>query len=254
MTETYRPRKRITEIKEKKEIKPNELRADNRSTTQFRPIYMKTSTISQAKGSAYIELNKNKIICGIYGPRQKKKLQFSNKGKLLCTFKYAPFALEERRKRGQDPDEKSNSHILNEALSISIQLDKYPKSVIEAYITVIEHDTGMLCASLMCASLALCDAGIELYDIITSSHVGSLRGVLLLDPSKEEESDLSYESTVILSYMPNLQQITYVSQNGTSDDKTVNEMLDLCISGCTKVGSLMRECLISSAKTKINKK
>jgi len=111
MTETYRPRKRITEIKERKEIKSDGVRADKRTTTQFRPIYMKTGTISQARGSAYIELNKNKIICGIYGPRQKKKLQFSNKGKLFCTFRYAPFALAERRKRGQDPDEKAFSHI-----------------------------------------------------------------------------------------------------------------------------------------------
>jgi hypothetical protein len=86
--------------------------------------------ISQAAGSAYIEMNQTKVICGVYarrpllffelarqklsaagdgvvlsiyicryGPRQTPKTVYSEKGKLNCFFKLATFAENgERRK------------------------------------------------------------------------------------------------------------------------------------------------------------
>ncbi len=50
-------------------------------------------------------------------------------------------------------------------------LDKYPKSTIDIYILVIESDGGCLPAAITAASMALCNAGIESYDLVPSCSV-----------------------------------------------------------------------------------
>eukprot|EP01027_Heterolobosea_sp_BB2_P014874 GEZU01021335.1.p1 GENE.GEZU01021335.1~~GEZU01021335.1.p1 ORF type:complete len:109 (+),score=2.52 GEZU01021335.1:3-329(+) len=59
---------------------------------------MKTGVISAARGSAYLELNKTKIICGVYGPRQIAG-EFSDKGRLNCDFKMTSFSADHRRSK-----------------------------------------------------------------------------------------------------------------------------------------------------------
>lgn len=49
----------------------------------------------------YVESATSKVICSVFGPKQNKN-DFSEKGKLWCDFKYAPFAEKLRRKtKGQ---------------------------------------------------------------------------------------------------------------------------------------------------------
>lgn len=45
---------------------------------------MRVGVISQAVGSAYIETDRSKVICGVYGPRQSAKSGFSDK--VLCVL------------------------------------------------------------------------------------------------------------------------------------------------------------------------
>lgn len=68
---------------------------------QLRPIFLRTGVVTQAVGSAYIEVGKTKILCSVYGPRQSRNVQFSEQGRLWCDFKFAPFAQDQRRRRGQ---------------------------------------------------------------------------------------------------------------------------------------------------------
>lgn len=57
---------------------------------------MKTGVISQAPGSAYIEMDKTKVICGVYGPRQ-SPFEYSPKAKVICDLKFATFAEKDMR-------------------------------------------------------------------------------------------------------------------------------------------------------------
>ncbi|CAG8843467.1 12185_t:CDS:2, partial [Racocetra persica] len=50
--------------------------------------------ISQANGSAFIEIRRTKIACGVYGPRQTKIPSFSGKGNLNVEIKFAPFSCQ----------------------------------------------------------------------------------------------------------------------------------------------------------------
>jgi exosome complex component MTR3 len=116
-----------------------------------------------------LELNNTKVICGVYGPRQSKGSEFNEIGTLTCEFKFATFACkgekkkymqvhtqqtkkkEEKRKNSrqgkiptkqQDKEEKRFSNLIVQALSVSVILEKLPKSVVDIYVLVIESDGG----------------------------------------------------------------------------------------------------------------
>lgn len=63
--------------------------------------------------------------------------------------------------------------ILYQTTVISFIQDKFPKSQIDVYVTVIEDDGGLLAACITAAGLALCHASIDVYDLIVGSSVVS---------------------------------------------------------------------------------
>jgi len=237
--------------KETKELDGKKLRSDGRAAAQLRSIGMQTGVVNAAPGSAYLEIAGTKVICAVYGPRQSKKLQFSDRGRLWCDFKYAPFALDQRRKRGLEPDERNFSVMLVEALEVSVMLEKFPKSLIEVYVVVLEADAGVLSAAITCASLALADAGTEMYDLVASCSAGVLGGDCILDPSRSEERAAGFTAAALCAFMPSLQQITHFVQSGQTDDRDMQRLVELSVDGCTKLHALMRNTLVNALKKKI---
>ncbi|KAJ3637623.1 hypothetical protein MTP99_001066 [Tenebrio molitor] len=51
-------------------VKADGSRADGRSLKDHRKIFMKAGVVSHAKGSAYIELDKTKVIVSVFDPRE----------------------------------------------------------------------------------------------------------------------------------------------------------------------------------------
>ena len=45
-------------------------RSDGRTVDSHREIFLSSGVISQAKGSAYIEQGKTKVMVGVFGPRE----------------------------------------------------------------------------------------------------------------------------------------------------------------------------------------
>eukprot|EP01111_Echinosteliopsis_oligospora_P014833 TRINITY_DN5694_c0_g1_i1.p1 TRINITY_DN5694_c0_g1~~TRINITY_DN5694_c0_g1_i1.p1 ORF type:complete len:263 (-),score=85.13 TRINITY_DN5694_c0_g1_i1:6-794(-) len=224
-------------------------RSDNRSRDQFRETFMRAGVSSQASGSAYIEMNNTKVMCTVYGPRQTTKTQeFSEEGQLFCDFKYASFSCEGCRKGfASDAEEKENSIIMGQALDAAIMFEKFPKSAVEVYVLVIQNDGGALPAAITCASLALANAGIEMYDLVAScSAVYLERAGVILDPTTLEEKEGS--GRVTIARLPSLNLISQVMLDGELDQASVTESTDLCVDGCDKLYSVMRETLIQTIK------
>lgn len=63
--------------------------------------------------------------------------------------------------------------ILYQITVFSFIQDKFPKSQIDVYVTVIEDDGGLLAACITAAGLALCHASIDVYDLVVGSSVVS---------------------------------------------------------------------------------
>ena len=117
-----------------------------------------------------------------YGPRASKKYStpFSERGQFLVDFKYAPFAQTTRRSKRMgaggnvyELEEKEMQQQLTEALAVSIHLEAFPKAVLEAYVQVLQDEGGVLASALTCISLALADAGVMLYDMVSACEAVS---------------------------------------------------------------------------------
>ena len=68
--------------------------------------------------------------------------------------------------------EKEFSRLLEQALGPAI-LFNLPQSFIDIYVTVLEADgiASSLALAITCASMALIDAGVEMYDIVVGSAI-----------------------------------------------------------------------------------
>ena len=208
-------RKRAAE----KAARPAGARPDGRASAALRPVFMENNVVSRAVGSAYYEARATKVICSVYGPRpSQRKMQFSEAGTVQCDVKFAPFARSGARPRdGQSDEEKELSLTVLRAIEASIMTDKFPKSVLDVYVVIISDCGSTTAACINCTALALVNAGIELFDVVTAASVvgiptddGTLD--LRVDPLKEEE-DLC-TSSLTVAQMPSLEEVTLLQQSG----------------------------------------
>ncbi|KAI8076460.1 ribosomal protein S5 domain 2-type protein [Gilbertella persicaria] len=222
-------------------------RLDNRAVEDLRPIFLKTGLITQANGSAYIEVGNTKVTCAVYGPRQLKKAEFSNLCKLYCDFRFSTFSCTKRRGQIKDAEEKEFSQILVESLTPAVRVELLPKSAIDIYVTVLENDgtSSCLAAAIIASSVALADAGIEMLDQVTAcSTVLTKDQGILMDGTDYEETHK--EGSLVLSYMPSLNEVTHILQTGRSDSAISSKAIEQCIDGCSKIYSVMSNSLLQS--------
>lgn len=233
---------------------------------------VKTGVISQAAGSAYVELDKTKVMCGVYGPRQggpgTDKVEF-DRGRLDVDVKLATFATSgPRGKVAQGDAEREFSSIVHRALSGAVMTETFPKTTVDVFATVLEANGSELCATIAAASAALCEAGVAMRDLVSACTVtrnrrtttevpgggaeGGAEGggadgpnaALLLDPARGEEA--AAEAGVTLAYMCRLGEASQVVATGTWDGESLDDAVQLAASGCARVDAALREALRSS--------
>ena len=161
----------------------------------------------------------------------------------MTDFRYAPFACRGgRRPDHKGDDEKDLSNAVDEALSRSVRLGLYPKSVININILVIQADGGVLGAAITCASLAIVRAGIECFDVVPACTAMRIGKHIALDPGFEEE--IGGDAEMTLAYLPNLDRIAHVMQSGRLLGSQSMDAIDLCVDGCRLLYKLMRHALL----------
>src|SRR6267143_6895422 len=75
------------------------IRCDGRRVDELRDISLKVGVLKNANGSAYIEFGKNKILAGVFGPRDVHPKHMANQdtGILRCRYHMSPFSVTERK-------------------------------------------------------------------------------------------------------------------------------------------------------------
>ncbi|KAF5274413.1 hypothetical protein FQA39_LY07293 [Lamprigera yunnana] len=241
------------------EILKNEIRCQGRKFDEPRKIFLKCGIVSQAKGSAYYEVDKTKVIVSVYDPREiPKKTDYSLNGELYCMFKYAPFSCPTRRNYRQDPEEKQNSVILKRALESAVCRHKFPNFQVDVYALVLENDGSALSAAITAAGVALGQAGIPMFDTITAATLGIQGNIKFVDPTLEEETlctvavpknegDKTYEShgIVILAMLSTHMQVSELYQTGNLDINTIHEAVSILTDVTKDVVPLVEKCLVN---------
>ncbi|XP_041354122.1 exosome complex component MTR3-like [Gigantopelta aegis] len=231
-------------------------RSDGRKTEEVRPLFLRAGVTSQAHGSAYIEQGQTKVICSVYGPREVlRKEDFSMKGQLTCEFKFATFSCRQRRQHQQDSQEKDYSVQILEALEPAVCLHKFPKAQVNIYITVLQNDGSALAASITCASVALADAEIEMYDLVAGCSSRVFGGHVLMDPTDHEEyrqQSKNHEGgSVTVGLMPSLNQISALTSRGEIEFSLVNKAVKQCVETCQRLYPVLQAALMKSLKHKL---
>lgn len=250
---------KIGDIKTIDLIREDGNRQDGRRPDQIRPMYLKAGVVSQAKGSAYIEMDKTKLICAVYGPRQvSRREDFSLKGMLTCEFKFSTFSCKYRRQHQQDNEERDYSSILLQALEPAVRLEKFPKAQIDIFVTVLQNDGSALAGAITAASVALADAGIEMYDVVTGCSLRQHGHQVLIDPTALEESrpesiqNPINQGVVTMGLMPSLNQISALSQKGEIEHQKTVDAIKLCVETCQKIYPVLQHCLVKAVEKKLS--
>lgn len=234
-------------------------RHDGRQFGDVRPIFLKTGVVSQAKGSAYIEMGNTKVVCSVYGPREiARRKDFTFKGQINCEFRFAQYSCPIRRQHLNDGEALHYSQLLEKALAPVVCLHKFPKSTVDVFVLVIENDGGALACAITTAGLALADAGIDMYDVVVGCSLRQDGGTCLIDPTYNEEvapleakDDLSF-GRMTLGFMPALQQVTALVQDGELDAASVVSDMKALIAACHQIYPLVQDVLLKEVEEKLN--
>jgi len=224
------------------------LRLDGRKLDELRSIKLEVGILPNADGSAYVEHGKNKIIVGVFGPREMhpKHLQRADRMVLRCRYHMAPFSVPERKSPAPSRRENELSKVIRDSLLPSLFVENYPRTGVDLYIEVLQADGGTRCASITAASLALADAGLPMRDIVVACAAGIVNGKIALDLMDTE--DKLGDADVPVAYMPNLNAITLLQMDGKLSTKEFEEAVKMAIEGCKKISNIQKEALQTKYK------
>ncbi|KAN0077258.1 3' exoribonuclease family, domain 1 domain containing protein [Tylopilus felleus] len=219
-----------------------------RQSMDIRPIFLQPGLISQANGSAYIETEKTKLACAVYGPRQSKSTTYNEKGRLNIEVKFAPFSCTRRRSPLHDAEDRSLAVAIHQSIASSVCLELFPKSTIDVFITIIENDgiEGCVASGSIAASTALADAGIEMFGLVASCSAAVRGGEIRLDPTEEETN--TSDGVVVVACMPALSSITNVWQSGRITAEVTLKCIEMCQDRCIDIHSVIAQSLSSINK------
>ena len=221
----------------------NGIRCDGRKIDETRKIMIKAGVLKNADGSAYIEFGDNKIIVGVFGPRDvhPKHLANTDTGILRCRYHMSPFSVEERKKPAPSRREIEISKVIKEALKPAVMLEQFPRTVVDIFIEVLQADGGSRCAALAAASVALADAGIPMRDMVSACAAGKVADTIVLDVNNEE--DQAGQADMPVGYMPNMEKITLIQLDGVLTPEEYKKCVETAIGGCKLVYEIQKKAL-----------
>jgi len=228
----------------KEELTKNGKRLDGREFDEMRPLKIQAGVLKNAHGSAFVEWGGNKIIAGVYGPKECVPRHDANpfKAKLNCRYTMSPFCSKEEHGRA-GPNRRSIelSMVLREALENVIELERYPKAMIELSIEVLQAEGGTRCAALVAGAVALANAGIPMRDLPVAVAGGKIADTICLDCSKIEDNYGQADFPVAIS--PRNREILLMQMDGLMTKEELFKALDYIENAAEKIKDYEKDAL-----------
>ncbi len=223
-------------------------RPDGRNTpSDMRPPHLQLGVLSNAQGSAYVELGNTKAMVGVFGPRESDAAHrdaFTPTGRIHVDVSFVTFPAKSKVGPRKTAEEAAIARTIQSAFSSVVLLEKFPKLVLDINCTVLEKDGSVASALINAATLALIDAGIEMNDMVSSCTV-TLQDEdrVALDPTGVEEK--AQRGSAVVAISPVRGNVTFVESSGTWEEQLWNDALKMAIVGCAQMDCTMREWLKS---------
>lgn len=235
----------------------------------IRPVFIRTGPVANANGSAFWEAGDIQIQCSVHGPRPIRG-SFIESAIFNVEAKLSPFSVNNNdlesvqsaqfgtgngaaRPNGTSALERTLASFVQSSLTPSINLDMYPKSGLDLFITVINkgsNSKALIAACVNAATVALIDASISLRDMVTCSSAVLLdKNSIYLDP---EFPTPSAKLDMVMSFM--------TARNGEIVGMAIDggeitlDILDLCVNenlrAATDIRTLINGVLLSEFRKK----
>jgi len=228
--------------KPEKLITDDGLRLDGRRVDEIRPMKIEIGVLSRADGSCYLEWGKNKILVGVYGPREAhpRRTQRADSAVIRYRYNMAAFSVEDRARPGHSRRSIEISKVSREAFEPVIMSELYPKAAIDIFVEVLQADAGTRTAAINAASVALADAGIPMKGLVTSCAFGKVDGQVVLDLNKDEDN---YGDADFPVAMTQDGEITLVQMDGHLTQEEIKRGMELVKIGCSQIFALQQAAL-----------
>jgi exosome complex component RRP41 len=219
------------------------IRSDGRKADELRPVKLQVGVLSHADGSAYIEHGKNKILVGVFGPREVHPKHLMQPDRMVLKVRYhmAPFSVQERKSPAPSRREVELSKVIKESLEPALFLELYPRTGVDVFIEVLQADGGTRCAAITAAALAIADAGVPMRDLVVGCAAGKVDDTVVLDLYDAE--DKLGAADVPVAYMPSLNAITLLQMDGILEPAEFEKAVNLAMEGCKKIYEMQKEAL-----------
>jgi exosome complex component RRP41 len=219
------------------------IRLDGRKADELRPVKLQVGVLSHADGSAYIEHGKNKILVGVFGPREVHPKHLMQPDRMVLKVRYhmAPFSVQERKSPAPSRREVELSKVIKESLEPALFLELYPRTGVDVFIEVLQADGGTRCAAITAAALAIADAGVPMRDLVVGCAAGKVDDTVVLDLYDAE--DKLGAADVPVAYMPNLNAITLLQMDGILEPAEFEKTVSMAMEGCKIIYEMQKEAL-----------
>ncbi len=226
-------------------------RESGRKLDELRPLKAKVGIIPNARGSAMFQSGDTIAIAAVYGPKKMhpQHKQDPEKGVLRCTYNMDSFSVSDRIRPGPSRRSTEISQIIGWALEPVLDLKKFPNTVVDVHINILQADAGTRCAGINAAAMALAHAGIVMKDMVSSVAIGKLDKTMVVDVDKAEEDFEDGEgSTDIPISMTNGGEITHLQLDGKIDSKQLKEGIEMARKACKEIYEVQKQALKDSIK------
>jgi len=229
--------------KHEKLIDKKGIRLDGRKADELRPLKLEVGVLPNADGSAYVEHGKNKILVGVFGPREvhPKHLSRPDRMVLKCRYHMAPFSVPERKSPAPSRREVELSKVIKESLEPALFLELFPRTGLDVYVEVLQADGGTRCASITAAAIAIADSGVPMRDLVVACAAGKVEDTVVLDLYDAE--DKLGAADVPVAYMPNLNAVTLLQMDGILSPEEFEKAVNMAMEGCKKIYAMQKEAL-----------
>jgi ribonuclease PH len=236
------------------------MRLEGRAANQLRSVRITPGFISQAEGSALIEIGRTRVICtATVEETVPPFLKGTNKGWITSEYAMLPRATNTRTPRESTSGRKSGrtheiQRLIGRALRASIELEKLGERQIWIDCDVIEADGGTRTASITGAFIAM---SLAVHSLIRSkklaanpirSHVaavsvGIVKGAPLLDLNYAEDSSADVDFNIVMTDRDEFVEIQGTAEKFPFSTNALNELLELGRQGIHELIAIQKKIL-----------
>ncbi len=230
-------------------------RLDGRGLYDFRsPLRLEVGVLEDADGSAFIHWGGNKIVAGVYGPKQVLPRHLENPHKAIVRAYYMMGTFSSIEEHGRSAPSRRSlelSHVIGNALENIIRVEELPSTMIDIYMVVLQAEGGTRVAALTAAVAALINAGIPLRETAAGVAVGKVADKVVLDIGKEEDMYGQADMPIAFSKSGD---ILLLQMDGRMTPEEVKEALNLGWEKVQELFALQRKAVEAYYKGEIEKR